>query len=144
MREQGIITKILGDKLAQVEFEAGAACAKCKACCHLVETGKMVVEARNEIGAKVGDKVEVHIPEKQVLTSAFLVYIFPLICLIGGYFLGIYLSRTLNIFVDSEILGIGVGFVGMVVAFWGMGAYDKIIAKKKSLVKIVSILCNAT
>ena len=143
MHEQGVVSKILGEKLAQVEFEAGVACAKCKACCHLVETGKMVVEASNEVGAKIGDKVEVYIPEKQVLTSAFLVYIFPLICLILGYFVGMFLSRRLNIFVDSEIVGILVGFVGMAGAFLEVGAYDRVLAKRKGLARIVRISRDA-
>ncbi|MBU0687740.1 MAG: SoxR reducing system RseC family protein [Candidatus Margulisbacteria bacterium] len=124
MREQGVVSKIISDKLAEVQFEPQAVCAKCKACCHLVETGKMVVEVWNDIGAKVGDPVEVEVPEKQVVASAFLIYIFPLICLILGYFVGSYFSQAMGIFKDSELLGIIIGFIFMALAFLALRVYD--------------------
>lgn len=43
------------------------------------------MEAKNDIGASVGDVVEVEIPEGRVILSSLLIFIFPIFAFFLGY-----------------------------------------------------------
>lgn len=59
---------------------------------------------------KIGDRVKIKTEDKYVITSAFILYIVPVIALIGGYFLGGLIS-------SSEVFKIIFGFLFMGVSF---------------------------
>lgn len=123
MRENGRIIRLLDNNLAEVEFEATSACAKCKGC-KVSEVGRMVLQATNQIGAKVGDPVLVEIPEAESIRATLLVFIFPVIGLVAGYFTGI------RIFPDSEVMGIIGSITFLSITFLLLNIYDKKLAQK--------------
>lgn len=43
------------------------------------------MEAKNDIGASVGDVVEVEVPESQVIWASLLIFIFPIFVFFAGY-----------------------------------------------------------
>jgi sigma-E factor negative regulatory protein RseC len=53
----------------------------------------MEVEVLNPMGAKEGDRIVVDMPTTSLLKASFLLYIFPIICMIAGAALGIQLAE---------------------------------------------------
>jgi len=128
MKEKGKVIKIENDGTALLEFAAGSACKKCGACMMTGE-GKAVTRAKNGIGAKVGDIVEAEIRPSSVIWSSFLIFIVPVIALIAGYLIG-----------DAQGLGIAGAIIGLILAFIGVGIYDRTLKKKDALAcEIVNI-----
>ncbi len=87
MRETGAIISISG-KTATIQLSRGAQCDGCNLCSAFGENN-MKLEALNKIGARVGDLVEVDVEPQQVVKSSMIMFIFPLIMMIAGYFVGV-------------------------------------------------------
>ena len=124
MIEIGIVAKTLNGA-ALVNFQGSEACKKCGACKVFGVGGVMQIEALNEVSAKEGDKVEVEIAPRAVLWSNFLIFIFPVLMLFLGYFLG----------------GQWVALAFLVLSFLLLWVYDKMISlRRKTSCKIKKIL----
>lgn len=84
MNKQGVVEKIEGNKVTirvTRDSSCGENCAMCNAC-----PGKnMLITLNTHIPLSVNDKVMIETNSKYVLTSAFMVYILPIILLIMGY-----------------------------------------------------------
>ena len=72
----------------------GDSCAVCPAKCN---TRSNKITVKNLAGASAGDKVVIEMLTSTILKSAFLVYIFPLIMLFLGYFVGEYKGFSQNL-----------------------------------------------
>ncbi len=86
MTQYAIIKKLTGPEKAEVEVLRGTACGDdCGSCevCHYAS--KIRVEARNPIGASVGDRVEIETSTSKVLGAAVLVYVVPFVLFFIGY-----------------------------------------------------------
>ena len=86
MTQYAIIKKLTGPEKAEVEVLRGTACGDdCGSCevCHYAS--KIRVEARNAIGASVGDRVEIETVTSRVLGAAVLVYVVPFVLFFIGY-----------------------------------------------------------
>lgn len=86
MTQYAIIKKLTGPEKAEVEVLRGTACGDdCGSCevCHYAS--KIRVEARNAIGAAVGDRVEIETATSRVLGAAVLVYVVPFVLFFIGY-----------------------------------------------------------
>ncbi len=121
MKEVGVVHKIKGN-LATVRFERKTACENCNMC--LKPRDEMYVELRvkNSLNAKIGDKVEVTMGERAVLTASFVVYMLPLLLMS----IVIACTYKLNILVSlASSLG------SLVVSFIGVALLDKFVFKKK-------------
>ena len=90
----------------------------------------MTARALNPIGAKVGDVVEVESAERVVLGSAALVFLVPLAVCALFFFLG---SRLFG----SEGAGVLTAVLGFVLAFIGIGLFDKKLARRAPAIRIV-------
>ena len=86
--EHGIILKTYGTKaIAKTErSETCAGCASRHSCD--AKGDDMEVEVVNQIGAKEGDRVVIHLEARSFLKVTFMMYLFPILCLIGGALLG--------------------------------------------------------
>ena len=85
MRETGIVKSVDGEFCTCVtkrKSACGENCASCKAAC---SSREHIFTAKNTIGAKEGDTVVIEMPAKDVLKSAFLVYIIPLVAFLLGF-----------------------------------------------------------
>lgn len=87
MRETGRVVGIDGGT-ASVLFRRSSACSRCGACGMGSEQNDITVEVPNALDAKVGDEVEVHFTARNALASSAIGYIFPLLMLIAGVFVG--------------------------------------------------------
>ena len=95
------------------------------------------VKARNTAGAEVGDLVTISIRGSSLIKVSFLVYMLPILALIGGVVLGHYLSGVIP--VDENIL---VGIFGLF-AFCGAFIWlrkkgDRLATKHEFMPEITS------
>ena len=108
--EHGIIIKAHGTKaIAKTQkSEACAGCASRHSC--NAQGDDMEVEVVNRIGAKEGDRVVIHLEARSFLKATFLMYVFPILCLIGGAILGDRIAYANG--QDASNLPVILGFTG--------------------------------
>ncbi|NLZ52210.1 MAG: SoxR reducing system RseC family protein [Thermoanaerobacteraceae bacterium] len=96
MREKAIV---IGNKKnrVQVEIRRSTACDGCKGC-SVGRNGKPLrVWAKNSIGARVGQTVEIELSAATFLSATLIAYGIPLLAFLLGIFLGFKVSEPLNI-----------------------------------------------
>ncbi|MBT8339473.1 MAG: SoxR reducing system RseC family protein [Desulfatitalea sp.] len=96
--EQGIVTKlgIRGAHTAWVKTTRSNACESCasRKSCHAGPGDEQEVEAINVANADVGDHIQLSINTSSVFSALFLIYIFPILAMLGGGIAGNWLART--------------------------------------------------
>jgi sigma-E factor negative regulatory protein RseC len=111
--EEGIVTKIPTPGKGLVSTVRSGACAACTArgMCHSVGGGgdESEVVANNVANARVGDRVIISFHTGSLLKAMFLLYIFPIICLLAGAVIGNNYAYALQI--DSSVLSAIIGFL---------------------------------
>ncbi|MDH5174241.1 MAG: SoxR reducing system RseC family protein [Elusimicrobiota bacterium] len=123
MEEKGKVVKV-ENGMAQVEMGPTSACARCGIC--LQSSGdKPILYVTDSKGARPGDEVIVSVDSRQILKTAFLVYLFPLVGLIAGYFLG-------RAILGTEIAGIIFAAFGFFATLFFLRQYDKRLKSQKS------------
>ncbi len=90
------------DGIAHVKFIRTSACGKCQACGMLSTQNEIVVQMQNECDASVGDLVAVSIRMKKAMRASVLAYVFPLIMLVLGVFVGWLLSEKWHVFQNTD------------------------------------------
>lgn len=132
MKTKGTVVKVDGT-VALVECSRISACDACHknenadgtASCHVCSlmggAGVMRVPARNPQGAMVGDQVLVENTDSRVLKDAALVFLFPIIGMLLGYFIAsaMSLSETVCYLVAAALLLLSVITVGIYSAWRG-------------------------
>ena len=87
--------------LATVRVERSSSCASCSVGCMCAggENGNkiMMVQAVNRAGARIGDRVRIALEPEKLVTLSALAYLFPLIFLFLGAFLGPALAAWLGL-----------------------------------------------
>ena len=121
MRESGVIISARG-AFVNIQIERGEKCGECSAC-FIDTSGKMQVEARNDIGAKIGDRVEVEIEPKRVVGHSFLIFVFPILMMIAGYFVALQF-RTIGD--TGEGPGIVGAFTALLLSFGILRIFDSV------------------
>ncbi len=87
-------------------------------------TGKSVInEVKNTLDAKVGDQVEIGIPEESLLQGAFWIYLVPIFmalifCLTTQYWLSMFVAVSEGVTILATFLG---GFIGFKWAKYSVG-----------------------
>lgn len=92
--EEGIVTAV-EPHTAWVKTTQSSACKHCsaKASCH-TENKEMHVEAINLAGAESGDRVVISLETASLMKATFLLYVFPILCMIAGAIIGQILAPT--------------------------------------------------
>jgi sigma-E factor negative regulatory protein RseC len=121
MRQLVQVKRLLDPHHAEVFLQRQSACSgdchKCSGCGAATETVQVV--ARNDIGAKPGDRVYVEAENRRMFKVIAVVYCVPL-CL---FFLGYFLGQALNFL--PALLGGGLFLLGIL----GAVAYNRHIEK---------------
>ncbi len=99
---------------AIVEYSRSDACNTCKLKPFCFQRGGDVntLTMKNELNVKKGDKIQFEISPQMRILSSFLVFILPIIFMIGSYFLcksAIGLSESISIIVS--LVSIAVAFI---------------------------------
>ena len=117
--EEGIVTKTgSGTGTAWVKTTRTDACESCtaKGACNMMGGGnEMEVEAVNKIGAKADDRVVIAFESSSLLKASFLIYLFPVICMVTGALLGQKLSLKYDL--NESLFSAGTAFIFFAAAF---------------------------
>jgi sigma-E factor negative regulatory protein RseC len=139
--EEGIVFKI-DSQTAWVKTIKTSSCKACAArsSCHSLGGGKeMEVEAINRAGAKVGQKVVLSFDTSPLLKATFMLYVFPIIAMVVGAFIGQKMATFLNF--DASMLSaiIGFSFFGLTILFVKSRG-NKLAKKEEYQPKIIRII----
>ncbi|WAW15571.1 SoxR reducing system RseC family protein [Peptostreptococcus equinus] len=140
MDQKGHIVEIIDKDTALFKMERLSACASCGKCIGSTtsESQEIMVEVVNNIGAKVGDTVEVNMDDMNVLGAIGIVYGIPLFSLIigtvGSYFL---LKNQLekNIL---EILSFAIGIILTIISYIIIKSKDSKFRESRRYMPVVS------
>lgn len=117
--EQGIVVQVgLKDRnIALVKTVQPSACEACSArhqCNPGVNGKEREVEAINSVNATVGDLIQISMDTSALLKVTFLLYVFPIICMLIGSFAGHVMGSNMN--VDASIVSVLFGIASFVAA----------------------------
>ena len=124
VKEQGVIEKIENQK-AFVRIQKTSACDHCKSrgSCD-VSKRDMIVEVDNIIQAKVGDVIELSMPEGAVMKLSILVYLLPILALLIGAFIGDYLAQIFLI--NRSLTALLSGGILMMAVFYALKKMERL------------------
>lgn len=110
MTQQGVVRRRLGPDRVEISVKRVSACshncAECSGCSSMIHTPEVTAVARDEFGAKVGQRVTVESASGPVLWYAVLLYLLP--------FLGLFFAATV-----LKGYGDGIAAGGAVAVFIG-------------------------
>lgn len=91
--EKGVVIRlgVPDSGTAWVQTQRSSACKSCASrhSCNPGQGGKeMEVEALNTVGARVGDEIVLNLDTGPLLKATFLLYVFPILCMIAGAVVG--------------------------------------------------------
>ena len=116
MGETGLVTA-REREFVTVQLTRTEACANCRACTMGMKTEEMLLRARNECNAEVGDVVEIALGEGVFLRAMAVMYLIPfgmlLLGFAAGYVLGGMLAANLR-----EVIAFVSGVVFMLLGYW--------------------------
>lgn len=117
--------EVSGDT-AKVELEKSEKCGHCgaKIMCHPGSDNKMCVEAINEIGAKIGDRVRIEVSPAISILATFILFVAPILA-----FLVVF--TIVNILTKNENLAILSGFSGLILFFLFLIKINQKVAKNR-------------
>lgn len=117
------------DNQVKVAIKRSSTCGdKCGSCSGKCDQLEKIVALENTQNFQPGQNVSVEIDDSKVLKAAFLVYIFPLIMLIIGVFIGSTIYSMLQLSMNSELFNLMIGILMMALAF----TFVKYVDNKKS------------
>ena len=126
MSQNAVIKRIVDNNVAEVSLMRQLDCKNCSNCngCSQKPGTELLAMAANDIGANVGDVVEVESVAGSSIGIAVIVYVFPCIFLILGYFLGQALGF-------NEFASVGIGALGILVGFLPALLLNRAVTKRK-------------
>lgn len=136
-QQEGIVLEVTDNHMAKVKTSRHNNCENCGAC---PGNSALVLEARNDLGAKPGQRVAIEVKEINMLKAAFIVFILPLIAIFigavaGGFFADKFGYQPLW----SQIIGGTFAFILSVVYikfFDSAARFD--IKKQPTIIRILS------
>lgn len=112
--EKGTVTRV-STRTAWVKTTRSSACESCSArgYCHTLggNLEEMEVEVLNPLGARVGDRVILDLKGSSLVKMAFMLYVFPVLCMLAGALVGQRYSSA------DSLLPIGTGAAAFCLAF---------------------------
>lgn len=105
MEETGKVVAVVGE-LACVEIVRGSGCGSCKACSVSADGRTMTAMIRNDLHAKVGDRVLLTIPDRTITNLALLTYGLPTLCFLVGFFLFRWISPVVRLCGSADLASV--------------------------------------
>ncbi len=128
--EEGKVVDIKDDKVI-VRLPYSKNCEKCNLC-KKVSDSLMEVEAYTRRGIEPGNVVKLFIPPRVIVVSAFMLYIFPLIFFIAGYYLGKYINASVFSGSKGELFPALFAFLFLFSSFVIVHFFDRAKRKDKN------------
>ena len=126
MSQNAVIKRIVEKDVAEISLLRQMDCKNCDNCngCSQKPQTELLALASNDIGARIGDVVEVESIAGSSIGIAVIVYVIPCVFLLLGYFLG----QAIGL---SEMTSVGIGAVGIFVGFLPALLLNRYIAGQK-------------
>ncbi len=125
MEQYGLITENKGET-AIITLQKHLSCEKCGHCGILSGAGKreVSIEVSNPIKAEAGERVMIETDDRRMLFVSFMLYMVPLLGLVGGIFTGLMLAEHFSFQENQELYAVGTGFVFMAIIFLLIRVWD--------------------
>jgi len=135
-QQEGIVIETRGD-MARVKTSRHNDCENCGAC---PGNSAIVLDARNPLDAKIGQRVVIEIQEVNMLKAAFIVYVLPLLAAFAGVMTGGWLAaRTGYEATWFQVVG---GFIFFAFAIFYIKVFDRAsrsdVAMQPVIIRILS------
>jgi positive regulator of sigma E activity len=121
--ERGEVIAKEGNRVT-VMLNVSSGCEKCGICQRVSET-EMTVDAFTDAPVGIGDQVTLFLSPRIIVASAAVLYIFPLISMVAGYFIGRYLFRNVLIEGREEMLPALLSIAFFFVSFIPIRFFDR-------------------
>lgn len=134
MEEHGVVVQIKNN-IAIIKSERSSACESCaskKTCASGGAPNEMFIEAENTIGAKAGDRIVFSIGASSVIKAGLIIYLVPILSFIFGVVLGQSAGTRFLPEVNPDLISGVVGAAFLIIAFFGLKAYNAFMEKTKS------------
>lgn len=118
--EEGTVIAEKEDGLVEVKVGRHSDCMACGAC---PGAEQIVVLAVNPVGAKVGQHVKFEVREVNVIISAFMCFIMPLLVAAAGALAGHWIG--ISTAMDPTQTAIGGGIAGFLLGVLGVKLFDR-------------------
>lgn len=129
---EGIVIAIEGD-IAKVKASRHSDCESCGAC---PGDKAAVLDVYNPLGATIGQKVNIEIPEAKMLKAAFVVYMLPIITTFAGFFFGVWLAEK---YVLNEVLTeVSTSVAALLITLIYIKMFDRSTSGKKKMMPVVT------
>ena len=140
----GRVIKPVGGDKAVVKIRQNSACGKCGKCSFMISdsSGEMLVEAKNPVGAQSGQLVKIESKSADVLIAALLVYILPLVGLVGGLFWGNNWAQNASMAINAELFGLMVGLAFMVLIFFVLRRGEVYFSRQERFTSTITAIVN--
>ncbi len=115
MTQEGIVTKLFPDGMAEVAVTRMTACGgNCGSCESCMLQSEVKAVARNRIDAQPGERVMIESRSSSVFGAIFLVYVMPLVFFLIGYGAASLAGLREGLCIVCSFLGLAVGAVVLV------------------------------
>jgi len=146
IEEYGTIVELKGPQIAVVLCARNSACDHCPSsgACQIGDDSQtMLVEAYNQIGAKVSDRVKVVTSTKHFLQSSFILYIVPIIGLLIGALIGQAIGEMTEVDLDPSLLSAILGVAFLAGTFLCIKVGTRALKREVFMPRIVEIQAQA-
>jgi len=134
--EEGIVLSTTND-IARVKITPKGACPDSHAGCPVkawLQGREFITDADNSINASAGQKVIIKIESPHFYMGLMLVFVMPLVFLIMGYLVGIFIAKLINR--QEEFFGYIFMALGFIFSFIPIGLIGKHFNPKYSIIEI--------
>jgi sigma-E factor negative regulatory protein RseC len=132
--EQGVVIKMgtYGSATAWVKTVRSSACESCasRESCNPGKAKFQEVEAINDVGALIGDHIQFTISSASPLKATFLLYLFPILCLLAGGIIGNELALTFDL--KSSVLSVVSSLLFFAVSMWFVRLGGRSLGRKEA------------
>lgn len=142
MNQRGYIIELVDGTTAKIKMQKHSACAACGKCASSTDKKDIIVEVDNNIGAKVGDYVEVNMDSVNVIKAAAIVYIVPLIALLGGTIVSYGVFNFIDIGMNKEVLSGFIGIVLTIISYLLIKSKDRKFRESRNYIPIITKVIN--
>jgi len=131
----------LDNDIAIISLMMNDSCGECNSCSHGSNDSVHDIEAINNVGAVVGDKVEFDMEITSLLKAAFIAYTIPLITMVGSIALSIFFLKSNGYEKNVELYATIIGFTVLFLTLLSIRLFDKKIRdSKKFMPNIIKIV----
>ncbi len=142
MNQRGYVIEIVDSITAKIKMQKHSACASCGKCASSTDKKDIIVEVDNTLGAKVGDYVEVNMDSVNVIKAASIIYIIPLVALLGGTILSYKMLSYFDILFNIEIISGGIGVLLTILSYLAIKSRDFKFRESRNYIPIITKVIN--